>query len=243
MYVWYKYEPSPAGQAECTECETVPLIWSGSGSDWTEIWENDMIDIHDNAVVKCKCGLFQIKRDDFKKTMLSPVSCGRYARCTVIPVTIQAARPALAVDIIVSNTDPNPSVLVVKRGPRTLPEEYRSRYVLPGGHAENNESLKNAAVRELNEETGLKLQPSDLTFIEIADDPDRDPRKRVISVVYHAVVTEFSFNRQPMDETEISAVHVVPLSQLSHSDMGFDHYEILTRCLKPVSRDQDLKKV
>lgn len=71
-------------------------------------------------------------------------------------------------------------------------------WALPGGFVEMNESLEEAAKRELEEETGL-------TGIEVGQlytwgNPDRDPRTRVITTVYGAVLTEGMLKAQAGDD-------------------------------------------
>lgn len=56
-------------------------------------------------------------------------------------------------------------------------------WALPGGHVEPDERCKDAALRELSEETGLS-QVRDVHEIGIFDEPRRDPRERVFSVGY-----------------------------------------------------------
>lgn len=73
------------------------------------------------------------------------------------------------------------SVLLIRR--RRSP--YRGRWALPGGFVEPQETLQDAAVRELKEETGV-----DSVFLEqlyTFGDPGRDPRGRVVSVAYLAL--------------------------------------------------------
>src|SRR4051812_36510895 len=74
------------------------------------------------------------------------------------------------------------AVLLVKRG--VAP--YAGHWALPGGFVEEHESLERAALRELEEETGVR----DIAMEQLAafGDPGRDPRGHTISVAYFSFV-------------------------------------------------------
>ena len=92
-------------------------------------------------------------------------------------------RPALTVDCVVFGLDDDGlKVLLVKRDL----EPFAGRWALPGGFVHMEESLDEAARRELAEETGL-----DKVFLEQLYSfgaVDRDPRGRVVTVAYYALV-------------------------------------------------------
>lgn len=92
-------------------------------------------------------------------------------------------RPALTVDCVVFGLDDGDlKVLLIRRGI----EPFVGRWALPGGFVRVDESLEQAARRELAEESGLES-----VFLEqlyTFGDVDRDPRERVVSVAYYALV-------------------------------------------------------
>lgn len=92
-------------------------------------------------------------------------------------------RPAVTVDCVVFGVDDEDlKVLLVQRD--VAP--FVGQWALPGGFVRLDESLEDAARRELAEETGL-----DRVFLEqlfTFGDPGRDPRERVITVAYYALV-------------------------------------------------------
>jgi len=93
-------------------------------------------------------------------------------------------RPALAVDCVVFGLDETGlQVLLVQRD--LAP--FKGRWALPGGFVRVTESIEDAARRELEEETGLAAK----VFLEQLysfGEPERDPRERVVSVAYYALV-------------------------------------------------------
>jgi 8-oxo-dGTP diphosphatase len=100
-----------------------------------------------------------------------------------MPFTYPYARPALTVDCVVFGLDEGDlKVLLIERG---LPP-FEGQWALPGGFVNVDEDLETAARRELEEETGVsKVFLEQLyTFGQV----DRDPRERVVSVAYYALV-------------------------------------------------------
>ena len=59
-------------------------------------------------------------------------------------------------------------------------------WALPGGFIEMDETLEESAIREMVEETGIKLDK--LTQFKTYGDPGRDPRERTVSVVFYVVL-------------------------------------------------------
>lgn len=99
--------------------------------------------------------------------------------------TYQHPRPAVSVDIILfQKINKEYQVLLIKRAQ----DPFRGSYALPGGFVKMKESLEQGAERELWEETGV--QNIQLTQIHTFSEPDRDPRGRVISTAYSAVIEE-----------------------------------------------------
>lgn len=92
-------------------------------------------------------------------------------------------RPALTVDAVVFGLDAGElKILLIRRG--LAP--FKGRWALPGGFVQEGESLDQAAARELEEEAGLRgvFLEQLYTFGSVR----RDPRERVVSVAYYALV-------------------------------------------------------
>lgn len=100
-----------------------------------------------------------------------------------MPHAYEFPRPALTVDCVVFAVDESElKVMLIERG---LPP-FERRWALPGGFVHLDESLEEAARRELEEETGL--QKVFLEQLYTFGNVDRDPRERVVSVAYYALV-------------------------------------------------------
>lgn len=91
-------------------------------------------------------------------------------------------RPAVTTDVILITRSVPRKILLIQRGR----EPYVGRWALPGGFVEMNEDLLPAALRELNEETGVR--GVELEQFRTYGAVDRDPRHRTISVVYMGFV-------------------------------------------------------
>jgi 8-oxo-dGTP diphosphatase len=124
----------------------------------------------------------------------------------------------LTVDIVIFTIEQGAlKVLLVKRGI----EPFAGQYAIPGGFVLENESLDQAAMRELREETGVAEVY--LEQLYSFGDPKRDPRGRVITVAYYALISaEHSQLRAGSDAAAAAwfAVDAVP-------DLAFDHAKIL----------------
>lgn len=132
-------------------------------------------------------------------------------------------RPAVAVDVVIFSLFENDlHVLLIKR--KTPP--FQGLWAIPGGFMNLDESLDEAAARKLAEETGVtEVYTEQLyTFGSVA----RDPRSRVISVAYFALVPFSSISHQPGEFEEATAWH----SLKTLPQLAFDHSEILEYALQ-----------
>ena len=131
-------------------------------------------------------------------------------------------RPALTVDIVlIYRKGSRLDVLLIKRAR----EPFKGLWALPGGFIDENESLEEAAARELFEETGL----SQLSLEQVGafGDPGRDPRGHTVSVVYGAVLDD-RIKAQHGDDACDSVWH----SARRPPALAFDHNRILRIALK-----------
>jgi 8-oxo-dGTP diphosphatase len=125
--------------------------------------------------------------------------------------TYEYPRAALTVDCVVFGFDGGAlQVLLIRRG--IAP--FKDHWALPGGFVRVEESLDDAARRELEEETGLKdlFLEQLYTFGTV----HRDPRERVVSVAYYAL-------------TKPAEARWFPVSDIP--PLAFDHAEIFAAAL------------
>jgi 8-oxo-dGTP diphosphatase len=132
-------------------------------------------------------------------------------------------RPSVTVDIIVFTIKQDDlKVLLVKR--KEWP--FEGYWAIPGGFVKINEALEAAAKRELQEETNVK--DIYLEQLYTFGEPKRDPRTRVITVAYFALVDSSSIQlKASTDVSEVNWFSVYDLPRLA-----FDHSFILNYALK-----------
>lgn len=135
---------------------------------------------------------------------------------------------AVTVDIVVFTVqDGRLLVALVERGN----EPFKGAWALPGGFVEPDEDLRSAAARELSEETGLHSPAAHLEQFGAYGDPDRDPRMRVVSVGYWAMVADLAVPEGGSDAASAELVEVH--EALGDPDrLAFDHHVILSDALE-----------
>jgi 8-oxo-dGTP diphosphatase len=129
---------------------------------------------------------------------------------------------AVTVDLVVLTIrDDDLEVLLVRRGG----EPFAGTLALPGGFIRPDEGLSQAAVRELAEETRLTVGSAHLEQLASYGDPGRDPRMRVVTVAYLALVPQMPLPLAGTDAAEASWIAVG--SVLDGGVLAFDHQQIL----------------
>ena len=140
--------------------------------------------------------------------------------------TYKYPRPAVTADCIVITREAEPKVLLIQRGD----QPFKGGWAFPGGFMNMDETTEQCAIRELEEETGLRLSKIQqigayskvLALQATKGRADRDPRGRTVTVAYLAIVDE------PIAVTgqdDAAKAEWWPLSDLPH--LAFDHYDIM----------------
>jgi 8-oxo-dGTP diphosphatase len=147
-----------------------------------------------------------------------------------MPYVYDHPHPAVTVDIVVLTVDAGRLAAVLIRRAEW---PHAGKWALPGGFVDIDESLKRAAWRELREETGLSAVY--LEQLGAFGRPDRDPRERVITVVYIALA--------PADRLELQAGSDAEDARLFYLDelpeLAFDHARIIGHAIERVRERLD----
>jgi 8-oxo-dGTP diphosphatase len=123
--------------------------------------------------------------------------------------------PKLMVDVVIPSEK---GVVLVRRGS----EPYEGQWALPGGFVEVGETVRQAAVREAAEETGLAVEISRL--VGVYSEPDRDPRGHNVSVAFLARV----LSGQMQAASDAADVDVLEPASV---ELAFDHDRIISDAL------------
>ena len=130
-------------------------------------------------------------------------------------------RPAVTADCVVMTNEPFPKVLLVQRGS----DPYKGSWAFPGGFMNMEETIEQCAIRELEEETNLKVK--DISLIGVYSKVDRDPRGRTITVAYLAIIDSPKAVEGRDDATKAEWFSI---NELPH--LAFDHNVIMRDAIK-----------
>jgi 8-oxo-dGTP diphosphatase len=128
--------------------------------------------------------------------------------------------PRLTVDLVILTVrESELSVLVIERGNHP----FQGQPALPGGFLRDDEGLRDAAVRELAEETSLDGSRLHLEQLGAYGDPGRDPRGQVITVAYLAIAPGLPI---PTAGSDARSARWLPVTSVQ-GKLAFDHDRIL----------------
>lgn len=130
--------------------------------------------------------------------------------------TYKYPRPAVTGDCIVITKEVDAKVLLIQRAD----EPYKGCWAFPGGFLNIDETTEQCAIRELEEETGLKV--NDVHQIGAYSKVDRDPRGRTITVAYLAIIDS---PISVLGQDDAAKAEWWPLSALPQ--LAFDHNDII----------------
>lgn len=131
-------------------------------------------------------------------------------------------QPGVTVDLVIFTVkEEKLHVLLVRRAE----EPFAGYWSIPGGFLLKSESLEDAALRVMQEKTRVKGVY--LEQLYTFGDPERDPRARIITVTYFALIP---WKNLPQPEShKISGLEWQAVDQVG--ELAFDHHEILTYAL------------
>ncbi|HLV02123.1 MAG TPA: NUDIX hydrolase [Acidobacteriota bacterium] len=125
--------------------------------------------------------------------------------------------PRLTVDVIIRlwNRDCPKGIVLIER------KNFPQGLALPGGFVDVGETVEAAAVREVREEVGLKVELR--TILGVYSDPNRDPRFHTASVVFIG-----DAEGTPKPGSDAHAIKVYHLHEIPLERLVFDHRKIIT---------------
>lgn len=126
--------------------------------------------------------------------------------------------PVPTVDVIVQRSN---RILLVKR----KKDPFKDKLALPGGFVNENETVEDAALREIKEETSLSIELKEI--LGVYSDPKRDPRGQIMSVVF---IGEDTNNDKPqaIAGDDAKEIQWIDINSIDDSNIGFDHSKVLS---------------
>ena len=143
-----------------------------------------------------------------------------------MPYTYDYPHMAVTVDAVVFMRSAPAKVLLIKRAKAP----FKDAWAAPGGFVDMDETMHAAALRELEEETGLTGVA--LRFLNYFDAPNRDPRERTISIAFWGVADEANANIKAADDASDAAWHDID----NLPELAFDHAEVLKQAIRAFRR-------
>lgn len=142
-------------------------------------------------------------------------------------------RPAVTVDcLLLRINEERIEGLFIKR----KKDPFKGCWALPGGFMEIDETPEAAAVRELEEETSVKIQG--VLQIGAFGAVKRDPRGRTISIAFLAFLNDGQIAKAASD-----AIHVEWIGLNEPIDLAFDHKEILCEAIKKLTETLNIRNL
>lgn len=132
--------------------------------------------------------------------------------------------PALTVDVVMPSEIPSEKdhgkVVLIRRANKP----FEDHWGLPGGFEAAGESVKDAALREVQEETGLHIEI--VSLVRVYSKPDRDPRGHNVSIAYLARTISGSLNSLKA-ASDAAEARLVDAREVREVSFAFDHREII----------------
>ena len=142
--------------------------------------------------------------------------------------------PSLTTDSIVlrkHKDDPYHDILLVTRGK----PPFEGKLAFPGGFVNYGEDPKKGCVRELKEET--ELDGKDIELLTVRGDPDRDPRRHVVTIVYIVNVDPDAKPKGGDDAKDAKFYDLKSIIEKEKDNMSFDHYSIIEELVEKKFKD------
>ena len=131
--------------------------------------------------------------------------------------------PLLTVDAVMNTLDGR--IIFIKR--KNPP--FKGSWALPGGFVEYGETVEEAVIREVNEETGAIIEIQDL--VGVYSDPARDPRGHMVTICFIAIKKEGEIKA----DTDATEVACFTAKEAMGMNLAFDHNKILKDAIKKIS--------
>lgn len=132
---------------------------------------------------------------------------------------------ATAIFVFCKDADGDWCVLASERGAEAA--DFKGMWNCPCGYLDYDETTRECAVRECFEETGVSIDPSQLTFINYEDDPVTANRQNVTfrfgAWITDKVTTDFEFSKKNNEGEEVGEIKWVKVNDIDNYEWAFNH--------------------
>lgn len=124
----------------------------------------------------------------------------------------------------------NEYILANQRGKGTPDPEYVGKWCLPCGYVDFDETVEEAVIREVYEETGLKLELDEIELININSDPKSDKRQNItlrFECIPKCRLEKFNLSTCNSEPDEVSDVKFISINDIDEYEWAFNHKDLI----------------
>lgn len=124
----------------------------------------------------------------------------------------------------------NEYILAEQRGSSTPDPEFRGCWCLPCGYIDFDETIEEAASREVFEETGVQINPNNWDILSINSDPKSDKRQNItfrLETVVDDEIERIKLTSKYSELNEVSDIRWIPFSEVDNYEWAFNHKELI----------------
>lgn len=120
-------------------------------------------------------------------------------------------------------------ILAEQRGPGTPDPEFHGCWCLPCGYVDFDETIKEAASREVFEETGVRIDPNRWGILSINSDPKSDKRQNITFRLETTIsgIEEVKLTSKNSELDEVSGLKWIPINNMNNYKWAFNHEELI----------------
>lgn len=137
---------------------------------------------------------------------------------------------AIVIKVVGYDKYHNPHILAVQRGKGTPDPEFVGSWCMPCGYLDFDETTREAAFRELKEETGLRIDPNKFYLISINDNPNSDKRQNVtfrFKAYLPYKIEDSILSDKDSEKEEVSNIKWIPISEIDNYKWAFNHDKLI----------------
>lgn len=152
------------------------------------------------------------------------------------------SRSVAVATIVLFQDDNNKNIYVLANQRGEGAPDFKGYWNCPCGYLDYNEDTKHAGMREVYEETGIKISEGDMVELGHASDTQQNRQNVVFyyGAVLHGDITKTRFSKANMEEEEVENIKWIPLSDIGKYQWAFGHEGLIKKTFKQLSNEFDI---